>query len=234
MGTAYRRQLSSMRDEYLRVALHRQPGFEAGLAWLESHLPDVPEPAVLCHGDYRFPNLTWTAPGVVGAVLDWERAWSGDPMADVAFSRLFSGWCAVAGDSVAAYEGAAERPVDESRVGFALRFERVRAYLSPLRLMRAIHEGKGAGSTLGGDRRGGGGRDVGAGGLGGGGSVRRLGPCRRRDRTGRRRSPTLTYPLISVPTPDPAVPIQTIPRRWRPLPPLGGSGRCSVPRWEWQ
>ncbi len=63
-------------------------------------------------------------------------------MADVAFTRQFSGWCAVDGDAVSVYEEASGIDVDEPRVAFGLRFERVRAYLSPLRLMRAIAEGR--------------------------------------------------------------------------------------------
>jgi aminoglycoside phosphotransferase (APT) family kinase protein len=131
-----------MFEEYRRIALHRHPGFEIGLRWLRARLPSGSGRAVLCHGDYRFANISWTGPGEMGAVLDWERAWVGDPMADIAFTRQFSGWCAVDGDAVDAYEETSGIVVDEHRVAYGLRFERVRAYLSPLRLMRAIAEGR--------------------------------------------------------------------------------------------
>jgi Ser/Thr protein kinase RdoA (MazF antagonist) len=113
-----------------------------GLRWLRSALPPGSGRATLCHGDYRFANILWVGPEEIGGVLDWERAWIGDPMADVAFTRQFSGWCAVEGDAVRAYEEVSGIEVDEDRVAYGLRFERVRAYLSPLRLMRAVHEGR--------------------------------------------------------------------------------------------
>lgn len=132
----------SMYDEYRSIALHRHPGFEVGLRWLRARLPAGRGPAVLCHGDYRFANISWTAPGSLGGVLDWERAWVGDPMCDLAFTRQFSGWCAIDADAVAIYEDAADITVEGHRVDYGLRFERVRAYLSPLRLMRAFAEGR--------------------------------------------------------------------------------------------
>ena len=139
---AYRAELARLGDEVHRVALHRQPGLEVGLGWLHANLTVSDDRAVRCHGDFRFANLLWTGPGELGAVLDWERCWIGDPMADVAFTRQFSGWCAVDGDVIAAYEQASGIRVDEARVAYGLRFERVRAYLSALRVMRAVVEGR--------------------------------------------------------------------------------------------
>ncbi|MCB1246123.1 MAG: phosphotransferase, partial [Acidimicrobiia bacterium] len=134
--------------EYAAIALHRHPGFETALHWLRANLPATTDPAVFCHGDFRFANLTWTGPGELGAVLDWERAWVGDPMADIAFTRQFSGWCAVEGDVTATYEAASGRTISEERVAYGLRFERARAYLSPLRVMRAVFERRAGGARL--------------------------------------------------------------------------------------
>ena len=47
--------------------------------------PDTRRPA-LVHGDYRFDNCVMTAQWSVGAVLDWELATIGDPVADFAWS----------------------------------------------------------------------------------------------------------------------------------------------------
>jgi aminoglycoside phosphotransferase (APT) family kinase protein len=135
-------ELEHMMWEYGEVALEPQPGLEAGIRWLQEHLPSSDAPAVLCHGDFRFANIMWSAPGQISGVLDWERSWTGDPMSDIAFTRQFSGWCAVDGDVMEAYEQASGIEVDEERVAYGLRFERVRAYLSPLRLMKAIFEGR--------------------------------------------------------------------------------------------
>lgn len=141
VGDALRDELSRVAERYLRAARWPRPGFEIGLRWLLTHLPDVDERPAFCHGDFRFANLTWTGPGKLGAVLDWERAWCGDPMADVAFTRLFSGWCAVSGTATAWYERAF-REVDEARVAYALRFERVRSYTASMLGSRALIEGR--------------------------------------------------------------------------------------------
>lgn len=138
---ALRHELERVAQRYRRAVRWPRPGFEVGMRWLLTHLPECDEPPTFCHGDYRFGNLAWTGPGELGAVLDWERAWCGDPMSDVAFTRVYSGWCAVDGGAVADYEMAG-RMVDEPRVGYAMRFERVRSYTSSLLGARAYREGR--------------------------------------------------------------------------------------------
>lgn len=147
VGQALRVELARVAERYLRAAHWPRPGFEIGLRWLLTHLPDVDEPPAYCHGDYRFGNLAWTEPGRLGAVLDWERAWCGDPMADVAFTRLYSGWCAVDGSAVAEYERAG-RHVDESRVAYARRFERVRSYTASMLGSQAFLDGRSSDARL--------------------------------------------------------------------------------------
>ncbi len=141
VGEALRDELALVAERYRRAVHWPRPGFEVGLRWLLTHLPEVGEPPAYCHGDYRFGNLTWTAPGELGAVLDWERAWCGDPMADVAFSRVYSGWCAVDGDAIGEYERSG-RPVDEARVAYAQRFERVRSYTASMLGAQAYLDGR--------------------------------------------------------------------------------------------
>jgi aminoglycoside phosphotransferase (APT) family kinase protein len=60
------------------------------IAWLPAHLPAADEVS-LVHGDYRMDNLVFhpTEPRVV-AVLDWELATIGDPLAD--FGCHVSAW----------------------------------------------------------------------------------------------------------------------------------------------
>lgn len=55
-------------------------------SWLAEHIPTSPKPA-LVHGDYRLGNLMFdkTAPARVLAVLDWEMATLGDPLADLGY-----------------------------------------------------------------------------------------------------------------------------------------------------
>ena len=54
-------------------------------AMLESRIP-VQGPGRIVHGDYGPHNALFTADGSVAAVLDWEIATLGDPLADFAYS----------------------------------------------------------------------------------------------------------------------------------------------------
>jgi aminoglycoside phosphotransferase (APT) family kinase protein len=59
--------------------------------WLAEHLPSSP-PATVVHGDYRLGNTIYGrgAPARLAAILDWEMATIGDPLADVGY--LMSHW----------------------------------------------------------------------------------------------------------------------------------------------
>jgi aminoglycoside phosphotransferase (APT) family kinase protein len=139
---ALRDELQTSYGHYLRTTPWVHPGFEIGYRWLRARIPVSNEPAVLCHGDFRLANLLWSAAGELTGVLDWERAWVGDPMADVAFTRLFSGWCCVSDDAVTTYEREAGLEVDEARLEYALRFERWRSFTSSVRGLRAFMDGR--------------------------------------------------------------------------------------------
>jgi aminoglycoside phosphotransferase (APT) family kinase protein/putative sterol carrier protein len=68
----------------------RQPILEAALKWLrENHY--VPERITLCWGDCRMPNCLYGRDGDVVTVLDWELAYLGDPVSDLAWF-LFLDW----------------------------------------------------------------------------------------------------------------------------------------------
>jgi aminoglycoside phosphotransferase (APT) family kinase protein len=58
-----------------------QPAIEWGLRWLERRAPPASAP-VLCHNDFRTGNYL-VSNGHLSAILDWECAGWGDPMADV-------------------------------------------------------------------------------------------------------------------------------------------------------
>ena len=62
------------------------PAVERVGAWLSEHLPDSAE-ATIVHGDYRLGNTIFaaTAPARLAAVLDWEMATIGDPLADIGY-----------------------------------------------------------------------------------------------------------------------------------------------------
>jgi aminoglycoside phosphotransferase (APT) family kinase protein len=72
------------------------PAVESVGAWLAAHLPDS-GPATIVHGDYRLGNTMFAldAPATLTAVLDWEMATIGDPLADIGYMCMM--W-AQAGD----------------------------------------------------------------------------------------------------------------------------------------
>ena len=67
------------------------PELDAVSEWLRDHLPESPA-ATIVHGDYRIDNVIYAAepPARVLAVLDWEMATIGDPLADLGY--LLSHW----------------------------------------------------------------------------------------------------------------------------------------------
>lgn len=75
-------------------------------------------PLVLCHGDFRLPNLKWDDGRIVG-VLDWELARVGDPMADLAFTQTVgAGPCAVIGALAEKYAELSGNPLDDARITY--------------------------------------------------------------------------------------------------------------------
>ena len=66
------------------------PDYDAVSAWLGDHLPqDAGDPAVV-HGDYKLDNVILDgSTGRVAAVVDWEMATVGDPLADLGYFLSF-------------------------------------------------------------------------------------------------------------------------------------------------
>ncbi len=62
------------------------PTVEAVGAWLAENLPES-GPATIVHGDFRLGNTIFApgAPARLAAVLDWEMATIGDPLADIGY-----------------------------------------------------------------------------------------------------------------------------------------------------
>src|SRR5207244_2870172 len=62
------------------------PAVESVGSWLAEHLPRSPA-ATIVHGDYRLGNTIFapTRPAHLEAVLDWEMATIGDPLADLGY-----------------------------------------------------------------------------------------------------------------------------------------------------
>lgn len=58
---------------------------------LDAHWPPPATELCLVHGDYFPGNIVWNR-GAIAAVIDWETAALGDPMADIATTRLDLPW----------------------------------------------------------------------------------------------------------------------------------------------
>ena len=58
-------------------------------SWLAANIPDSP-PATIVHGDYRLGNTMFASscPARLVAILDWEMATIGDPLADVGYMMI--------------------------------------------------------------------------------------------------------------------------------------------------
>ena len=140
VGAAYEAELARQGEAYRRCRRH--PGIDVALRWLARHRPHSEDRPVFCHGDFRPANVLWTAPGVIGGIIDWERARVGDPLCDVAFSMHLGGWGAVEGDALAPYRAAGGAEIDPGRLSYALRFERVRSILSGMQGLAALAAGR--------------------------------------------------------------------------------------------
>lgn len=140
IGTAYEAELARQVEVYRRCWRH--PGIDVAMRWLARHRPDCRDAPALCHGDFRPANVLWTAPGAIGGIIDWERAWVGDPLCDLAFSMHLGGWGAIEGEAIASYRAAGGVQIDRDRLRYALRFERVRSILSGMQGFAALAGGR--------------------------------------------------------------------------------------------
>lgn len=124
-----------------RAALRPYPILHEVIVWLRAHRPFTPK-LVLYHGDYRMGNFVWRG-GRIVAFLDWERAYIGDPMADVAFSRSgAAGWCSIAGPMAQRYSERSGITVDEERVSYYMVIESLKAMLTGLTGFKALVDGR--------------------------------------------------------------------------------------------
>jgi aminoglycoside phosphotransferase (APT) family kinase protein len=104
------------------------PGLEWGLRWLEMQAPVPPEGGVvLCHNDFRTGNYLVDDSGLT-AILDWEFAGWGDPMADIGWfcarcwrsgkDDMAAGGVGTREDFYAAYAAASGRRIDGNAVAY--------------------------------------------------------------------------------------------------------------------
>lgn len=82
------RQVALWTRSWAAVKVEECPDMERLAAWLPEHLPSD-ERATIAHGDYRLGNVLLhpTEPRIV-AVLDWELATIGHPLADLGYAAM--------------------------------------------------------------------------------------------------------------------------------------------------
>lgn len=82
------RQLTRWKAQFDRSRSRDVPDVDAVAAWLGERIPPQTETR-LVHGDYRLDNAILAADGRILAVLDWEIATLGDPLADLAILLVY-------------------------------------------------------------------------------------------------------------------------------------------------
>jgi aminoglycoside phosphotransferase (APT) family kinase protein len=85
------RQLRRWPEQWARAKTRQLPALDRVCTWLQQHRP-VSSSVSIVHGDYKLDNLLFDAadPSRVTAILDWEMATLGDPLADLGW--LLSYW----------------------------------------------------------------------------------------------------------------------------------------------
>ena len=86
------RQVRRWSEQWERSKTRELPAIDELIRRLRAALPESPPPTIV-HGDYRLGNMILAPddPGRVEAILDWEMATLGDPLADLGYTLIFWG-----------------------------------------------------------------------------------------------------------------------------------------------
>lgn len=90
------RQVVGWTDRWNRAKTEELPQMDQVIRWLADHRPDSPE-ATLVHNDYKLDNvmIRFGPVNEIEAVLDWEMATVGDPLADLGLTLCYWAWADV-------------------------------------------------------------------------------------------------------------------------------------------
>ena len=88
-GNYFERQITRWTRQYRDSQTDDLPAMERLIEFLPKTLPEQSRVSIV-HGDYRIDNVLFDDDGTLTAVLDWELATLGDPVAD--FSYLAMQW----------------------------------------------------------------------------------------------------------------------------------------------
>lgn len=90
------RQVRGWADRWTRAQTEQLAEIERVIQWLHDRLPSSRE-ATLVHNDYKLDNVMIRPAGDgIEAVLDWEMATVGDPLADLGLTLCYWTWANVA------------------------------------------------------------------------------------------------------------------------------------------
>jgi aminoglycoside phosphotransferase (APT) family kinase protein len=118
-GNYFERQVARWTRQYRDSQTDDLPEMERLIEYLPASLPEQSRVSIV-HGDYRIDNVVFDDDGTLTAVLDWELATLGDPVAD--FSYLAMQWMMPA-DGAAGLAG-----LDLAALGIPTLEETVRRY----------------------------------------------------------------------------------------------------------
>lgn len=113
------RQLKTWWRQYESSKTHDDPDLAAVHQWLLANIPPQ-GPARVVHGDYRLGNCITSDPGDIVAVLDWEIATLGDPLADLGY--VLATWPEPADELVASTSATSMAPGFPSREELLARY----------------------------------------------------------------------------------------------------------------
>lgn len=84
------RQIERWTKQWSFMKTRELEDIEVVRAWLEAHCP-TDYPHAIVHGDYKLDNVVFSAepPARLLAILDWEMATLGDPLADLGYLMNF-------------------------------------------------------------------------------------------------------------------------------------------------
>ena len=118
-GNYFERQVMRWTRQYRDSQTDYVPEMERLIAFLPETIPEQSRTSIV-HGDYRIDNVLFDGDGTLSAVLDWELATLGDPLAD--FSYLAMQW------TMPADGGAGLAGLDLQALGIPTLAEIVRRY----------------------------------------------------------------------------------------------------------
>ena len=86
-GNYFERQVMRWTRQYRDSQTDYVPEMERLIAFLPETVPEQSRTAIV-HGDYRIDNVLFDGDGTLSAVLDWELATLGDPLADFSYFAM--------------------------------------------------------------------------------------------------------------------------------------------------